>query len=352
MSEDTAMLADATRRLFERFAPQADRAATNETEWAGALWAAFCEAGLAHPATDAEFGGAGGTAADERVVVDLSGYFALPVPLAETMLAGRVLAAAGLTLPEGGIALGYGASNQPIQATATDRGWCLAGRAVRIAWSDLAATLVVLAEAGEGELKVCMIPAQAFAPLAGSNLAGESRVDLSLDNVLVPDGSVATSGLTLQQIMAHGALLRGAQIAGGIDRILEYSIAHVSARQQFGRTLSKFQAVQQQLAVLAEEMAAARGAVAAAYDKCDTEGFVLAAAVAKARAGEAARKASAIAHQVHGAIGFAHEYPLHFNTTRLMSWRSEFGNEHHWYRLIGQMVAGAGGDHLWSLMAD
>ena len=70
-------------------------------------------------------------------------------------------------------------------------------------------------------------------------------------------------------------------------------------------------------------------------------------AIAKIRVGEAAGNGAAIAHQVHGAMGFTYEHSLHQATRRLWSWREEFGNEAHWADRLGHMVAARGADALW-----
>ena len=72
----------------------------------------------------------------------------------------------------------------------------------------------------------------------------------------------------------------------------------------------------------------------------------LAIAAAKLRTGEAASNGAAIAHQVHGAMGFTQEYPLHYATRRLWSWRDEFGNESYWAERLGAMLLARGGDAL------
>jgi alkylation response protein AidB-like acyl-CoA dehydrogenase len=73
-------------------------------------------------------------------------------------------------------------------------------------------------------------------------------------------------------------------------------------------------------------------------------------AAAKARAGEAAGTGAAIAHQVHGALGFTQEHELHRFTRRLWTWRDEFGAEAHWWRVVGSRAIAAGGDGLWPLL--
>ncbi|NJO12136.1 MAG: hypothetical protein HC872_00190 [Gammaproteobacteria bacterium] len=67
-------------------------------------------------------------------------------------------------------------------------------------------------------------------------------------------------------------------------------------------------------------------------------------AVAKARAGEAAGKGAAIAHQAFGAMGFTREHQLQYATRRLWSWRDEFGGEAYWQTELGRTIAANGAD--------
>lgn len=141
--------------------------------------------------------------------------------------------------------------------------------------------------------------------------------------------------------------------AGAMAHILELAVAHVSVREQFGRSLSKFQSVQQSMAQLACEVAAVDIAAAALADRLDRVGGDIASAefevaAAKLRANRAIGVGTALAHQMHGAIGFSADYPLHHFTIALMRWRSEGGNDAHWARLLGERVAGLGGAGLWA----
>ena len=78
-----------------------------------------------------------------------------------------------------------------------------------------------------------------------------------------------------------------------------------------------------------------------------TSGPAFEVAAAKVRAGEAAGAGAAIAHAVHGAIGFTYEHSLHFATRRLWSWRAEFGSESRWAATLGRAVLARGADALW-----
>jgi alkylation response protein AidB-like acyl-CoA dehydrogenase len=149
-------------------------------------------------------------------------------------------------------------------------------------------------------------------------------------------------------LLAAGAALRTQQIAGALARLTEMTVHYAQDRVQFGRPIGKFQAVQQNLAMLAGQAAAAvAGADLAAGALADGIA-VLPIAAGKARAGEAAGIGAGIAHQVYGAIGFTFEHHLHFLTRRLWSWRDEFGKDAAWNRLLGLHMARAGADRLWA----
>ncbi len=145
-----------------------------------------------------------------------------------------------------------------------------------------------------------------------------------------------------------GAFARCAQIAGALDAALAMSVSYANERQQFGRPLGKFQAVQQSLATFASEAAAANCAATGAAQALDRGGdasFEIAAA--KLRANRAVGVGTSLAHQVHGAIGFTQEYGLHPLTTRLWEWRSQFGNDAYWSRFLGDRIVERGAEAFW-----
>lgn len=140
---------------------------------------------------------------------------------------------------------------------------------------------------------------------------------------------------------------------GAMARALELAIDHVSVREQFGRSLSKFQSVQQSLAQLACEVAAVDVAAFALADRLDRVGgdidaATLEVAAAKLRINRAVGVVTALAHQLHGAIGFTADYPLHRFTIALMRWRSEGGHDAYWARTLGELVVPMGGAGLWA----
>jgi acyl-CoA dehydrogenase len=149
---------------------------------------------------------------------------------------------------------------------------------------------------------------------------------------------------------------RAAQMSGALQAILDRSVAYANRRVAFERPISKFQVIQHNLARLAGESAAALAAAGSAADTIDRaeawdETVFLEVAAAKIRVGEAATEGAAIAHQVHGAIGFSGEHALHRFTQRLWAWRDDFGSESAWAVRLGKLVAAKGVDALWPMLA-
>src|SRR3546814_19973057 len=108
---------------------------------------------------------------------------------------------------------------------------------------------------------------------------------------------------------------------------------------------------------MACEVRAVDAAAAALAARLDATGLDPSAAdfeiaAAKLRANRAVGVVTAIAHQVHGAIGFTAEYHLHRVTVPMMRWRSEHGNDAYWAARHGRQEAGLGGRGLWYGMTD
>jgi hypothetical protein len=183
---------------------------------------------------------------------------------------------------------------------------------------------------------------------------GDVHAVLRIAGEMAPDLPVAELILAGRDEALHAAATVSL-MAGAMGRALALSIDYVNTRQQFGRPLGKFQAVQQALATMACEVAAVDAAAAALAARLDATGLDVGAsdfeiAAAKLRANRAVGVVTAIAHQAHGAIGFTREYDLHRVTIPLMRWRSQHGNDAVWSARLGRQVAGLGGRGLWEAL--
>jgi len=212
--------------------------------------------------------------------------------------------------------------------TADLRGSRLSGR-LRVPWGRHADHVVALT--GDGTAMVTTVAGAHVEP--GENLAGEPRDILVFDDV--PVMSAAPAGVDAWVLQLRGALGRSVQMAGAAGAVLESARRHVADRVQFGRPLARFQAVQQHLAALAAEVTAMRVGADAAVLAAAAGDAPLAVAAAKVTASSGAAVVAAIGHQLHGALGYSAEHRLGAVTTRLWSWREEFGNESHWQDRLG-----------------
>ena len=343
MNDDTDnIIVDTATRIFQDLC---EPDTVNEAEkgiWPKALWAALEESGLPLTWVPEELGGAGAALTDGFAVLRVAGRFAAPVPLAETLMAGWLLMRAGIPVPNRPLTIA------PVHAdgriTLGPDG-TLSGRARRVPFARNAGHIAVLVERS-GEPAVALVVAAALPIGQATSLAGEPRDDVSFDGV-VPE-TVRPAAVDQDLLVGFGAVVRLQQIAGALEKILEQSVQYALDRVQFGRPIAKFQAVQHNLATLAAEVAAASAAADAAAEACALPEIPMSEiAIAKVRGGEAAGTGAAIAHQVHGAMGFTYEHSLHHATRRLWSWREEFGNEAVWAARLGRMVAARGADELW-----
>ena len=359
---------DATARIFIDLAdPQNINAATSAA-WKAPLWEALERSGLTLAWVGEANGGAGATLLDGFDILRVAGQYAAPVAIAETLLAGRFLDAAGIKCPSGPLTVA------PLrlgdQFTCAPDG-SISGAARAVPHMGDASAVVVIADhtaeskltpgkllegdAPEGQV-VALMAANAFSITERTTDMGGERADISVDHVYPVELAEAPEDWHSDTAMLTGAAMRAVQIAGALETVLDLSIRHASERVAFGRPIAKFQAIQHNLARLGGEVAAALSAAGSAADTLQSatgfdQSILLEIAVAKIRTGEAATEGAAIAHQVHGAIGWTAEHILQRFTRRMWGWRDDFGTESHWAVMLGDMVAENGADALWPMLA-
>jgi acyl-CoA dehydrogenase len=332
MSELRALLADTAEKVFHRL--------EEETDFQRA-WSRASEAGLSNVAVREDMGGFGGGFEDAVVVLRKAGLHASGLPIAEAVVARAILCDEGATLSEQPVSFAACASGSLSRSA---NGLSYSGEAKAVPWGG-ACQHIVLAAAHSSKRYLLVLPtSDAVRIAAGKNLAGESRDDLYFDGA--PARAIETHRAN-DDFLLLATLARTAQMSGALDRTLALTIDHVKTREQFGRTLASFQAVQQQLAIFASEAAAVECAVTSAARARDggDAGFEIAAA--KLRANKAVDVSTSIAHQLHGAIGITREHALHRFTQRLWAWKSEYGNDRFWALRLGASACTQGADSLW-----
>ncbi len=352
VAESENIVAETAERIF---ADLADAQTINNDKdglWKAPLWQALTESGLPLSWVPEDCSGSGASLAEGFSVLSLAGRFAVAVPLAETMLAGWMLSQAGIASPEGAMTVAPASPKDRITLNADGS---LSGRARGIPFATDAKHIAALATGASG-LSIALVDASACRIEDGLNLGNDSNNIVTFNNVQPVAIKPAPQDFNETALMLMGAVARSLQIAGALESMLEISVRYSNERVAFEKKISKFQAVQHNLARLAGEAAAALAAASSAADtiansKSFDEAVFLEAASAKIRCAEAAEKGAAIAHQVHGAIGFTIEHILHRYTLRALAWRDDFGHESYWAVELGKMVAARGADELWPLVA-
>jgi acyl-CoA dehydrogenase len=352
VNESGHIVTDTAARIFADLADPQTINHAKDGSWREPLWRALAEAGLTLAWVPEEHGGAGASLADGFEILQVAGRFALPAPLAETLLAGWLLARAGLQSPPGAMTVAPARPKETITHAADGT---LRGRTRGIPFAREAQHLAVLATRG-GSPTIALVAAKDCRMAEGRTLAGEASDEVTFDGVRPIASAPAPRGLDQTALMLMGATMRSIEIAGALEAVLTHTVRYANERVAFERPIAKFQAVQHSLARLAGEVAAAVAAAGSAADavaqaQAFDDPIFLEAAAAKIRCAEAAQEGVAIAHQVHGAIGFTKEHILHRFTLRLLSWRDDFGNESHWAVALGNLVAARGADELWPLVA-
>jgi acyl-CoA dehydrogenase len=339
------IIIDTASRIFADLCEPNTVNAAEEGKWPAELWDALEESGLPLTWVPDTLGGAGAEIIDGFAVMRVAGRANAPVPLAETLLAGWLLAQGGIAVPAGPMTIAPVHEDGNLIFGADGR---LRGRARHVPHARSAGHIAVLARR-DGASVAALVEAKGLGITPGTSLAGEPQDTVSFNGAT----PVATGPVDLDPaaLVRLGAAARAQQMAGALEHILDQSVQQSLDRVQFGRQIAKFQAVQHNLAMLAGEVAAAGAAADAAAEAIALHGVGEASAadiaVAKVRVGEAAGSGAAIAHQVHGAMGFTYEHSLHQATRRLWTWREEFGNEALWAGRLGHMVAAQGADRLW-----
>jgi acyl-CoA dehydrogenase len=302
------------------------------------LWQIIEDAGLTKVLLSEEAGGAGGTWLDAEVVLRACGRHCVPAPVGEAIAAYWILAEAGMSIPQDGILTWAPAHDQGDNVEVD-----------RAPWLGEADHVLIWSKAGE--LLLFKTPKGLT---HSQSMAGEPRYS----GKLMKSEAVATAAVpdSLRNLgpIAIGALVRAVQMSGALDGALHISVQYATDRIQFGKPIARFQAIQQQLALMSGHVAtsvraAGMGCEALARDPA-TAGFDI--AVAKVRNGEAVEISTSVSHQVHAAIGITFEYGLNFFSRRLWSWRDEYGSEGYWAEKIGAALVRDGGEALWPNITD
>jgi short/branched chain acyl-CoA dehydrogenase len=337
-------LVRSTVRAFaqERVAPIAEEL-DRESRFPYDLVGELAELGLMGMTIPEEYGGAGAdtvsyaiaveelTRVDSSVAITVAAHHSLgtlPIFYFGTeeqkqqwlpeLASGKRLAAFGLTEP----GAGSDAGATRTQAELHGGEWIVNGSKIFItnAGTEITACVTITARTGDDEISNIIVPNgtpgyEISKPMKKLGWRASDTRELSFEDAAVPEENLlGPRGQGFQQfleILDGGRISVAAMGVGLAQGAYDLAYAYAQERQQFGKPIAKFQAVQFRLADMATELEAGRNLVyKAAWLKDQGRDFALAAAQAKLYTGELSNRAVNWALQIHGGYGYMDEYAI------------------------------------------
>jgi short-chain 2-methylacyl-CoA dehydrogenase len=343
LPEEHELLRSTVREFAEeRIAPVAEEL-DREHRFPYDLIAGLAELGLMGIPIPEEYGGGGGdtlsyalaveelTRVDSSVAITVAAHTSLgtmPILLYGTeeqkqawlpdLASGKKLGSFGLTEPEAGSDAGATRTTAELR----DGHWVVNGSKIFItnAGTDISACVTITARTGEDEISNLIVPAgtdgyEVSAPMRKMGWRASDTRELSFRDCAVPEENLlGERGAGLRQfleILDAGRISVAAMGLGLAQGAFELASSYARERQQFGKPISSFQAIQFKLADMATEIEAARSLVyKAAWLKDQGRPFAQAAAMAKLYTGELAHRVANHALQIHGGYGYMDEYAI------------------------------------------
>ena len=344
------MVVTVTSKLCKDFSTKETIDKSENGEWSQDLWAKLAEIELFSIGVSEELGGFGGDYKDACSVIYLAGKYAVPLPLSETIIGKWVLSELGQTTKDEPLTFSFEEGNE-VQITKSNNSVVVTGTLSEVPWGRHAKSIVTLGTMN-GKSYVVQLPVDKAVVHKINNIAGEPRDTVEFEAVVLEGLSLYTVDRDAfkEKMMNLATLSRIVMMAGAMERILELSVRYSSEREQFGRPLHRFQAIQHHLSELAGETVIAISSMNNAIEAYEEGQFSQELAHARIRINEAAGKVATSAHQLHGAIGVTYEHSLHQYTRRLWAWREEYGNEAVWVdKLVAQLMENAD-ESLWEIV--
>jgi acyl-CoA dehydrogenase len=341
MNELQNMLHESVSRLFEDELDWDALTRYEKVESPDLLWSKLIEQGIDKVLASESSGGIEASWSDAYPVLRACGRYTVPLPVCETILGHWVAKQSGAELPKG------------IPGLLTD-GFSVEAdkfflnRSI-VPWGSRCNFYMAIHNS-----HLFILEAQNQQVENQNNLGRDPRDRISGEAKVL---NQYPTSLNNDSFLYLGALVRSIQIGGASAAALDLALKYASDREQFGRSLAKFQAIQHHLADLAGLVASVDAIAIAACARLDLSGITqnernarFEIAAAKCRASEAVEKITRLSHQIHGAIGFTYEYGLHFLTRRMWAWRTEYGGVAYWGEELGRLAVQQGGNEIWPII--
>jgi len=346
---DQYMLRDSVRRfLSDHAGPAQVRASGNAFD--ERLWQGLCELGLPSLLVPEALQGAGLTLLDAALLWEDMGRSLLPSPLIQSMVASDTLvrcanaqqAARWLPALASGQARWTWAQQEAdrdpclvqLQARRQGDGWVLEGQKMLVPAAQSATHMLVSARSSDGQAGLFVCEAGA----AGLTISPHHCIDqhsglCQVSFAATPAHWLTGSGAALARLFNVSALAASLQMVGVAAAAMDMALDYAKQRSQFGQPIGAFQAIKHKFA---DMLVALEGARSCAYHAAwaaseEDAGVSVAVSMAKAASGDMCRLVCNEALQIHGGVGFTHEFNVHWFMRRGKYLEHAFGDAS-WHR--------------------
>lgn len=369
LSEEQEMLRNSAGRFLEKNCPSSlvREMVEDEKGYTDELWQGMAELGWMGLIIPEAYGGVGMGFLELTVLMEEMGRAMLPGPFFSTaVLGGLAFLQAGSEsqkkeyLP--GIAGGqmkvtlalneaesiYDPGSMAVSAVEEGNGFVLNGTKLFVPDAHVADTILCAARTGQGiEDGITLFVVDAKDPSIRTKLlktiAGDKQFEVVFHEVRVPKervlGQPGQGWAPIKTVLQKSAVLKCAEMIGGGQRTLEMTAAYAKEREQFGRKIGAFQAVQHHCVNMLVDLEGCRWvAYKAAWMIHEGMPYEKQASIAKAWCNQAYRRVVALGHQVLGGVGYIeeHDLPLYFRRARAAE--AAFGDADYHRKIVADQI--------------
>lgn len=351
-TEEQELIRQSARRFLKDKCPKSlvREMALDEKGYTEELWYGMADLGFMGLIIPEEYGGTGGSFLDLVLLLEEMGRACLPGPFFSTVVLG------GLTILEAGsdqqkhellskITTGdiivtlaltesksdYDPSSIAVTAKAEGDSYIIDGTKLFVSDAHVAQYILCIARTKnrgdpEGGITLFIIDgkAQGISCTLLNTIAGDKQCEVVFNKVKVPKehilGEVDQGWVHIKKILQKAAVAKCAEMVGGAQQILEMTVSYAKRREQFGKPIGSFQAIQHHCANMLIDLDGCRWVTYKTAWKID-EGMSYdnQVAIAKAWCNEAYRRIVALGHQVLGGVGYCedHDMPLYFRRAKM-----------------------------------
>ncbi|MCH9734744.1 MAG: acyl-CoA dehydrogenase family protein [Actinomycetia bacterium] len=356
LSEEQVLLRDTTRDVLSQTYDPESRLQIIATDlgWSRDVWNQLAEVGILGLGFDEDTGGQ----IEIQVVLTEIGRRLAPEPVVHAALGPGALIA-DLGTPEQRVLLDEVAAGERLLAFAHSEpgmrlptaevatsaahegdSWVLSGQKNPVLAGDCAHTLVVSAALPDGGTGLFLVDAAAVRRQPYRTFDGQRGAQIDFDRVAAEAlGEPVDSSAAIANALVQISSALCAEALGAMEESLRLTTEYLTARKQFGVTLSKFQTLTQRAADMYVSLELARGmTLYAAMSIADGDLDPTIAARAKLQVGRSGRHISQEAIQLHGGIGVTAEYPVGHYAARLTAIEHTLGSSQDQLRVLVEQL--------------